>query len=90
MEYKTIQGEDSKEHAENWLDKYWEHFNENKRTCPLMSSDCCTYDCSAWVKAKVYLSNRGRMHEHQSIYDIREGYCNSPMITGTVTIEKGY
>jgi len=90
MKYKPIQGVKSKEKAEQFIEDNWDAYNSfedhdgDVKYCYLASCGCLTYNCVSWVDAKVYLSNKDRMHEHESIYDIRKGYCRNPMVTGSI------
>ena len=53
-----------------------------------MLHDCVGDRCASWEKAKIYLTNPGRMHDEQSIYDINYGYCRNPGITSKIYISK--
>ena len=84
MKYEPVQGVDSKEKAQAFLDKHEAEYNECRKQCPLIRLECEEANCVAWVKAKVYLSNPSRMTLDQDIYNIKPGYCKSPLITGKI------
>jgi hypothetical protein len=82
--YKPTQGTNSKAKAQKYLDFHTDDYNYSGLYCPCIGEGCREEYCASWVKAKVVLSNPGRLLEDQSIYDIIPGYCRNPMITGKI------
>ena len=95
--FKPIKGVNSRKRAEKFLKtNYFDYnsfeivldYDQYEKICPMTMQECKSFKCAAWIHAEVFLSNRGRMHMKDSIYDIRPGRCNSPLITGKLELKK--
>jgi hypothetical protein len=84
--FKPIRGINSQDIAENFLSVHFNEINsKDVKICPMINDICGGARCAAWVKAEVYCTNPSRP-DNLSMYNIRPGYCRSPVITGKVDL----